>query len=133
MNDSLKQITKRLRPRDDLRNEIESLVNENKIAAGCLLSVVGSLSNVCLRVADGKIVKCWAGEYEIVSGTGTLSQNDCHVHISVADKEGIVIGGHLKPGCLISTTAEISVLVFNNVMFKRVPDEQTGYDELVVE
>ncbi len=125
------QITKRLLPGQDLRNELETIVKTNKISAGTLLSVVGSLTNLRLRVADGKTVQEWEKQFEIVSGTGTLSQDDCHIHISAADQSGAVIGGHLKDGCLIGTTAELVLLIFDDIEYKREPDPKTGYNELV--
>lgn len=127
------QITKRLLPNQDLRFEIESLVRSNHVQAGVLLSVVGCLTKLRLRVADGKTVKEWVDQFEIVSGTGTVSEFDCHLHISASDQNGNTIGGHLKDGCVVGTTAEVVILVFDGVAYKREPDQDTGYDELVVE
>ena len=128
----MKTITKRLSPGQDLREEIEKLVADNKIEAGALLSIVGSLSKVTLRIAGGKTVKSWEGLYEIVSGTGTISLRGCHIHISAADVDGKTIGGHLKKGCVIKTTAEIVLLSFPDTKYNRLPDKKTGYDELVI-
>lgn len=129
----VKQITKRLLPWVDLGKEIENLVKENEIKAGVVLSLVGSLSKLKLRVAGGKTVKEWEGKFEIVSVTGTLSQQGCHIHISASDKSGKVIGGHLKEGCIVRTTVELVVLVFEDVEYKRKSDENTGYKELEVD
>ena len=129
----MKPITKRLLPGQDLKAEIERLVSEHHITAGTLTSVVGSLSKLTLRIADGKTVMTWDKEFEIVSGTGTLSIDGCHLHISASDNEGKTIGGHLKSGCIINTTAEIVLISFEGVQYRRLPDEKTGYDELSVE
>ena len=51
MQSSIRHVTKRLRPGQDLREEIEKLVEENNIRAGCVLSVVGSLEKASLRMA----------------------------------------------------------------------------------
>lgn len=37
--------------------------------------------------------------FEIVSLTGTLSRHGAHLHISIADFQGNVVGGHLMDGC----------------------------------
>ena len=129
----MKQITRRLKPGKDLKGEIEKMVKENNIKAGCILSVVGSLSKASLRLADGKKVKSWDKPFEIVSGTGTVSVNGCHIHIAISDEDGNVFGGHLKEGCVVNTTAEIVLLVFPDMEYKRVFDEETGYDELEAE
>ena len=129
----MKQITKRLKPGEDLRVEIEKLVKDNNARAGVVLSLVGSLSKASLRLADGKKVKSWDKPFEIVSGTGTVSVNGCHIHIAISDEDGDVFGGHLKEGCVVNTTAEIVLLVFPDMEYKRVFDEETGYDELEAE
>lgn len=128
----MRQIAKRLLSGQDVRLELERLVSTEKISAGCVISLVGSLVRVCLRLADGKRDKMFDGPFEIVSGTGTLSQDGVHIHLSVADVEGKVIGGHLRYGCLVNTTVELVVKIFENVQFRRTPDATTGYDELVI-
>lgn len=126
------QITIRLRPGQDLKKEIENMASNHSIKAGIVASIVGSLNKAILRMADGKSIKEWAEELEIVSGTGTVSQNGSHVHISFSDKEGRVLGGHLKEGCIINTTAEIVVLIFTDAEYQRLPDLDTDYNELSI-
>ncbi len=128
----MKQYTKRLLPGQDVRNEIERMVKGQNIKAGVILSLVGSLTRLTLRVADGKAVKTWEKQFEIVSATGTVSLADCHIHISVSDQSGQTIGGHLKPGCIVGTTAELVIMPFDDVEYVRSPDPSTGYDELEV-
>jgi predicted DNA-binding protein with PD1-like motif len=64
---------------------------------------------------------------------GTLSLEGIHLHLAIADAQGHTRGGHLMPGCLIHTTAEIAIVGLDGVRFRRLPDEQTGYRELVIE
>lgn len=131
----MKNLAFRLKPGDLLIEEIEKRVQN--IKAGVLLSVVGSLENVNLRLAganqDVQIEKNYSGPFEIVSGTGTISPDGCHIHISVSNKEGKVSGGHLKDGCKIATTAEIIIGVLDKVSFRRINDSETGFKELVIE
>lgn len=114
----------------DLKKEIESYTINNKIS-GVILSSVGSLSKLTIRLADSKTILEKDGMFEIISITGTLSEDGVHIHISVSDEHGNTIGGHLKDGCIINTTAEI-ILKELNIKFKREYDEETGYAELVI-
>lgn len=129
----MRQITKRLLSGQDLRKEIQNVAKDQKVSAGTILSLVGNLTYLRIRVADGKTVQTWNDSFEIVSGVGTVSENDCHIHLAVSDQEGNVFGGHLKEGCIIGTTDELVILVFDDVKYKRAPDVATGYDELVIE
>lgn len=115
----------------DLKREIENYVVNNQIS-GVIICSVGSLSKLKIRLADGKSILKKLGRFEIVSATGTLSEDGVHIHISVSDEKGNTIGGHLKDGCIINTTAEIVLLEFKEIKLKREYDLETGYDELVV-
>lgn len=121
----------RLTKGKDLKKEIESYVINNKVS-GAILSGVGCLSKLTIRLADGKSILEKAGMFEIVSITGTLSPDGVHIHISVSDEFGNTIGGHLRDGCIINTTAEVILTIFDNVSFKREYDKETGYNELVI-
>ena len=48
-----------------------------------------------------------------MSLVGTISTSGCHLHISLADSEGHMIGGHLVDNDIIFTTAEVSLIVFS--------------------
>jgi len=63
---------------------------------------------------------------------GTLSAGGMHLHISISDSVGKVLGGHLLEGCMIHTTAEIVLLESLDLKFTREEDAQTGYKELRV-
>lgn len=128
----IQQIAKRLWAGLDLRKEIEKIVKENRVDAGSILSVVENLKKARLRMVGGKNIKTWNKSFEIVSGTGTLSPDGCHIHIAIADSQGKIVGGHLKEGCVVKTTVEIVLLKFSGIRFRRVLDNETGYSELVL-
>ncbi len=115
----------------DLKGEIEKYSIDNNIS-GVVISSVGCLNKLVIRLADGESILEKDGSFEIVSITGTLSPNGVHIHISVSDEFGNTIGGHLKNGCIVNTTAEVCLIIFDNIKFNREFDETTGYDELVV-
>lgn len=133
----MKQITFRLKPGQLFKEEIEKAAIEKNITAGVLLSAVGSLHNAVLRMAGAKpekqVVNKYEGPFEIVSGTGTISKQGCHIHASISDKEGRVIGGHLKDGCIVEVTMEIVIGIFEDVNYNRILDNETGFNELTVE
>jgi len=128
----MQAFTFRLKPGQDLLNEIEAVVAEKNIEAGCVLSAVGSLTHATLRLANRDYSSEYEGHFEIVSMTGTASVHGSHLHISISDGEGQTIGGHLVPGCKIYTTAEMVLAIFNDVVYKREYAEDSGYEELVV-
>ena len=122
----------RLRPGQDLKGELDNFVTQHRIEAGALLTCVGSLTDVTLRLANQDGPSVWRGYFEIVSLVGTLSVNGSHLHLSVSDSTGRTIGGHLLAGCKVYTTAEIVVGVMPGLSYVREPDPTFGYRELVV-
>lgn len=123
----------RLEPHDDLKKKIGAFVNERNIQAGALISCVGSLEQVHLRFANRPVGTKLQGYHEILSLTGTLSVTGLHLHLSVADTNGQVTGGHLLDDNLVYTTAEISIAVFSDIIFKRETDPLYGYRELLIQ
>lgn len=128
----MQAFTFRLKPGQDLFEEIEAFVIAKNIEAGCVLSAVGSLTHATLRLANQGYHSDYDGHFEIVSITGTISIHGSHLHITISDRDGKAIGGHLVPGCKIYTTAEMVVAVFGDVVYKREYAEDSGYEELVV-
>lgn len=122
----------RLQPKQDLKISLENYTRENQIDAGVVITCVGSLNCATLRMANENALKTFKGKFEIVSLVGTFASDGCHLHISLSDKNGNMIGGHLKHGCVIYTTAEIVIGEINNLIFIRAIDESTGFKELVV-
>ncbi len=128
----MRHITFRLKGGQLLKEEIE--LQAKNIPAGVLLSVVGALENVNLRMAgatpDRQDIRNLEGPFEIVSGIGTVSSSGCHLHLSVSDKEGRVLGGHLKEGCRVGVTVEVVIGVLEGTTYRRTLDEDTGFKEL---
>ena len=122
----------RLEPYQDLKDSLLDIVHHSNINAGFVLSCVGSVSSVCLRMAGADTILRQEGPFEIVSLVGTLSEHGCHLHASFSDAEGRVIGGHVMSGCPIYTTAEIVLGESLTHRLERHFDPNTGYEELVV-
>jgi len=123
----------RLKPGQDLKAAIQELAKEKQIKAGWISTCVGSLTNYKIRFANQPEGSSDSGHFEIVSLTGTVSVNGSHLHISISDRTGKTIGGHLMEGCTIYTTAEIVILSSNEFIFKREKDGTTPWEELKIE
>jgi len=128
----MRTIALRLRPGADLKAELLALAAREHLRAGWVLTCVGSLSRVRLRLADGAEYATWQDTFEIVALTGTLSHDGGYLHLAVADHQGHIIGGHLAKGCTVRTTAEVVLAADDRLLFAREHDPATGYDELVV-
>lgn len=122
----------RLRPNQDLRHELEAFATANNLQAAFILTCVGSLRHAALRLADKPDTTQYEGKFEIVSLVGTLSKDGPHLHISLSDGTGTMIGGHLQMGNLIYTTAEIVIGELTDKVFSRPIDTETTYDELEI-
>ena len=72
------------------------------------------------------------GRHEIVSLVGTLSGSSKHLHASLANEKGEVIGGHVMDEMIVFTTAEFVIGECTQLTFSREMDDRTGFQELVV-
>ncbi len=124
-------IISRLKPGEDLKKGIINISKQMEIKSGVIVCIVGSLNSAALRMANGSI-RIFDGPFEIVSAEGTLSVDGIHVHIAISDSEGRVLGGHLRSGCIINTTAEIGILKSDRAL-RRAFDSKTGYKELIID
>jgi hypothetical protein len=122
----------RLVPGQDLKQELQSLTLAAGIQAGFVISAVGSLTRVALRLANRKDCTQMDGHFEILSLNGTLSPHGVHLHLSVSDGAGNVTGGHLMEGCEVFTTVELVAGEAVDLIFQRKTDERTTYKELVI-
>ena len=123
----------RLKPGEDLKKSIQQYVDSHHIKAGWIVTCVGSLTDYQLRFSNQLQPYTGSGHFEIVSLTGTLSENGSHMHISISDSTGKTIGGHLLDGCKIYTTAEIVLHASDEFIFKRENDGSTPWNELKIE
>jgi len=121
----------RLTPGTDVREYLEKWCREEKIEAGVILTMVGSLQTASIRMAGKSEPRVMEGPFEVVSCEGTLSADGIHVHLALSDSDGKVIGGHLSKGSTVNTTIELVVLnLSDSWRFERNPDPVTGHKEL---
>ncbi|WP_436269743.1 PPC domain-containing DNA-binding protein [Pseudoduganella sp. LjRoot289] len=97
-----------------------------------VLQGIGSLSVAQLRFAGMPHATELRGDLEILTLAGSVAPDGAHLHISVADAEGQVTGGHVLAGCIVRTTAELMLALLPGHAFSRETDPASGYQELVV-
>lgn len=122
----------RLHPGDDLRKSLVAFAKARNLQAAFVMTVVGSVREARLRMADQHDATAIKGPLEIVSLTGTLDGEACHLHASLSDSTGRTYGGHLVEGCPVYTTAEVVLGEADALRFTREVDPQTTFPELVI-
>jgi predicted DNA-binding protein with PD1-like motif len=106
------------------------------LSSATVISAVGSLNTAALRMAgaseDKQDVRTFGGPFEVVSLIGNLGPGRMHLHMAISDKEGKVIGGHVKEGCEVHTTVELVLAVEDKLVFGEENDPDTGFGELEI-
>jgi len=125
--------TLRLKPHQDLKQQLIAFAKEEKLKAASLVSCVGSLEQFNLRYANQENGALKQGHFEIISLTGTFSDTSSHLHLAVSDSTGQTTGGHLLDQNLIYTTAEVVIVELTDLEFKREVDATYGYQELGIQ
>ena len=128
----MKTLPLRLSPGDDLRAALSAAVAQAGAEAAFAVAGIGSLREAALRLAGRDELHHAVGDLEILTLAGTLGAGGAHLHMSVSDADGRVLGGHVAPGCIVRTTAEVLVALLDDVRFTREPDPATGYAELAI-
>ncbi|MEO5686659.1 MAG: PPC domain-containing DNA-binding protein [Burkholderiaceae bacterium] len=128
----MKTLPLRLNPGDDLRAALDAALPALGAEAAFVVSGIGSLREARLRYAGRDVPHHVVGDLEILTLSGTLGVGGSHLHASLADADGHVLGGHVAPGCIVRTTAEILLALLDDVTFTRAPDAVTGHAELAI-
>lgn len=123
----------RLKPKADLKQGIKAFCSEHGIQSGAILSAVGSLSTLTVRIADGHTTEQRHENMELIAMGGTITDGHLHIHIAGINGSMEVFGGHLLDGCVVNTTMELVIGDYSALyQNRREFDPATGYDELVV-
>lgn len=122
----------RLRPGEDPVLALRAVQRRTGARAMAVVTCVGSLTRAEIRHANRAQGTRYQGHFEITSLTGTVDPAGEHLHLTIADGDGHAFGGHLLPGSLVYTTAEIVVALLDDLAFTRAPCALSGYDELVI-
>ena len=116
----------------DLLDAITDLARENDVETGTVMAI-GAVKKARIGFYDQE-----SREYrerdigepmEITSCLGNISMKDgeifVHAHVTLADSEGQVVGGHLAPGTIIFA-AECRIAELRGESLARGYDETTG-------
>jgi predicted DNA-binding protein with PD1-like motif len=109
------------------------MLAEHAVSAAFVLQGIGSLSVAQLRLAGADEATELRGDIEILTLAGSLAPDGAHLHMSVSDAQGRVLGGHVAAGCIVRTTAEVLLAFLPGHAFSRELDANgSGYRELVI-
>ncbi len=127
-----KVILERLPHDSDLLEAMTELAGRGGIKLGTI-SAIGAVKRAKIGFYDQKTREYLETEInqpmEISSCLGNISLKDgeifVHAHVTLADKEGRVLGGHLAPGTIIFA-AECRITELKGESLKRSYDDITG-------
>lgn len=123
----------RLNPKQDIKLELIRFAQAHNIKTASIVSAVGSVSSMKVRIADGKTVVSDDQNREVLSLSGTLISGKIHAHIGAVSTNMDLFGGHLMEGCIVHTTMEVTLFdLTDDIQAERRFDSQTGFDELYV-
>lgn len=120
----------RLLPGQEVFSGLHAFVQQHQLHAAWIAGCTGSLTDVALRYAGQDATTLLTGTFEVISLNGTLELTGEHLHLSVSDPQGAMLGGHMMAGCTVRTTLELVIGELDALAFSRQPCALSGYDEL---
>ena len=114
----------------DLLAGIESMVKQNKIRNGVILSGIGSVRNYHIHSVSNRTfpskntyTKDATAPADIVSMNGYIMNGQIHAHMTMTTADQ-AFGGHLEPGTNVFTFAIVTIGVFGDgVDLSRLDDK----------
>lgn len=126
----MKEFAIRLKENDNITTEIKKICLDNNFNTVVVLSSVGSIKHLKIRLAKAIDTIDIDKDYEILSINGTVSKGKSHLHICVSDDKGVCVGGHLLPGTIVNTTCELVLGVLEEYESERNYDNNTSFSEI---
>lgn len=105
---ALRSVALHLEPGSDVRRSLEQLAREQN-ASGFVLGVVGNLCQAAFQCPGKASPTVLSGLLEIITLQGTVAPQGVHLHLSLSDSHCQVWGGHLEPGTLVHSGADLLV------------------------
>ncbi|KAI3382294.1 hypothetical protein SNEBB_011388 [Seison nebaliae] len=117
----------RLKPGTNVLDSIEEFMKCERAVCASIVTVVGSVSNIVLRFAgnrsDGMTIHRFGNDeknetYEVIAMSGFFtprSDPKCHIHCSISDKNGKMVGGHVMADMIVHTTLEIELHLMSDI------------------
>lgn len=141
-------VVSRLKSGSDLLTSLKSIVREEEIESGIILSSVGALKKASLRNLrnlpeeypienENRFFKDIDDVFEILAMSGDIFKENgeiqvhAHVVLSHIEKDEIsVVGGHLVEGCEVGGFAEIMIQEIEDLQMVKRFDEKTKTTQL---
>jgi len=117
---------------EDLLEALTRFARSNQVRLG-IVQGIGALQKARLSIYDQEKQEYDTLEIdkpvEVTNLTGNISLKDgaifCHLHATLADREGKALGGHVSEGCKVFAF-EFIVQDLVGDAFHRAPEEETG-------
>ena len=122
----------RLKPGDELLQGIKDSLADIGYSAAFIAACTGSLSSAAIRFAGRSETTLLKGTFELISLSGTLDTEGGHLHLSIADENGLMTGGHLMDGSIVRTTMELVIGILPDFAFTREYCALSTYEELKI-
>ena len=129
-------IVVKLNDGDDVFRALGEVIEKHAIDSALILSGIGMLRDFEIGYYNGKnyIMKRFIDPMELLSMHGSIARgkkNRIHIHVSLANNEHKVFGGHLMRAkvCVLN---EIALLRMNDVDLTRKLNPKSGLSELEV-
>ena len=119
----------RMDPGEEILEQVKAVAQKERVALASV-QALGAVKEFTAGVFDLEkkefLPRDYTGTFEIVSLTGTIDSMGgefyCHLHMSAAGEDGLVVGGHLNRA-VISATGELVVTqIQGRVDRRRDPD-----------
>lgn len=127
----------RLAQGDMLLESIEEAAKQAGVTDGYIASCIGTLDIAKLHLVmttsypPVETYPTIVGPIELNSASGILADGKLHAHVMLSDSNRCY-GGHLEPGSRILYLGEVVLRVFSDDRMKRIPNPDTGINELHV-
>lgn len=120
---------------ENVIEKILEVVSDAKISAGSVLWAVGKLENLEIGLYNGRDYdrKTYGGPLEVVSLHGSIAADEpkLHLHVSVAQDDYSVLGGHLFSG-IANPLIEMHIRKFDSISLGRKYNEESNLKELTI-
>lgn len=121
---------------EDVFNSLEIVIEKYGIDSALILSGIGMLQDFEIGYYNGKnyIIERFVDPMELLSMHGSIArgkENRIHIHVSLANSEHKVFGGHLLTAkvCVLN---EIVILQMNSIDLTRKLNPKSGLMELEI-
>ena len=125
------KIVIRINKGEEIISELKKVCEKENVQLASI-TAIGALDKLSIGIRDSRqkiyVNHEFSGEYELIALIGNVTVMDgnfyAHLHMSAADLQGDVIGGHLHEA-RVSATCEIFMSVCDGKV-ERAFDEETG-------